>query len=56
VLNAFLLPLVIGFLIALAVTALPKELRPRGPYLLAILGLSGVVMVAGLFGGISGLL
>ena len=30
VLNAFLLPLVIGFLVALAVKALPAPLRPRG--------------------------
>ena len=30
VLNAFLLPLVIGFLVALAVKALPEKLRPRG--------------------------
>ena len=30
VLNAFLLPLVIGFLVALAATALPEPLRVRG--------------------------
>ena len=32
VMNAFLLPLVLGFLIALAIKALPKEYRLRGPY------------------------
>jgi hypothetical protein len=30
VLNAFLLPLVIGFLVALAVKTLPEPMRPRG--------------------------
>jgi Mn2+/Fe2+ NRAMP family transporter len=33
VLNAFLLPRVIGFLVALAVKALTENLRPRGLYL-----------------------
>jgi Mn2+/Fe2+ NRAMP family transporter len=56
VLNAFLLPLVIGFLVALAVKALPAPLRPRGWYLSLIIGVSGVVCALGLFGGIRGFL
>jgi Mn2+/Fe2+ NRAMP family transporter len=56
VLNAFLLPLVIGFLVALAVTALPEPLRLRGWYLVLVVGVSAAVCALGLFGGVSGLL
>ena len=56
VLNAFLLPLVIGFLVALALTALPPPLRPRGLYLRALIGVSAVVIAVGLYGGVAGLL
>jgi hypothetical protein len=56
VLNAFLLPLVIGFLVALAVKVLPKPLRPRGVYLWILIGISAMVIGVGLFGGVSGLL
>jgi Mn2+/Fe2+ NRAMP family transporter len=55
VLNAFLLPLVIGFLVALAVKALPAQVRLRGVYLWVLIGISAVVVAVGLFGGISGL-
>ena len=56
VLNAFLLPLVIGLLVTLAVTALPEPLRLRGWYLGLIIGVSAIVCALALFGGISGLL
>jgi Mn2+/Fe2+ NRAMP family transporter len=56
VLNAFLLPLVIGFLVALALTALPAPLRPRGLYLWLLIGISALVIAVGLYGGISGLM
>ena len=56
VLNAFLLPLVIGFLVALAVKALPEGLRPRGLYLWALIGVSAVVIAVGLYGGVAGLM
>jgi Mn2+/Fe2+ NRAMP family transporter len=56
VLNAFLLPLVIGFLVALAVKALPAPLRPRGLYLGVLIGVSAVVIVVGVYGGVSGLM
>jgi Mn2+/Fe2+ NRAMP family transporter len=55
VLNAFLLPLVIGFLIALAVKVLPGPLRPRGGYLWVLIGVSAIVIALGLFGGVAGL-
>jgi hypothetical protein len=54
VLNAFLLPLVI--LVALAVKALPKPMRPRGLYLWILIGVSASVITLGLYGGVSGLL
>jgi Mn2+/Fe2+ NRAMP family transporter len=56
VLNAFLLPLVIGFLVALAVKALPETLRPRGAYLFCLVGVSALVVALGLYGGLAGLL
>ncbi len=55
-LNAFLLPLVIGFLIALALSALPPPLRPRGLYLRTLIGLMTLVIVVGLYGALAGLL
>jgi Mn2+/Fe2+ NRAMP family transporter len=56
VLNAFLLPLVIGFLVALAMKALPEPMRPRGFYLWILIGISTGVIALGLYGGVSGLL
>jgi len=54
VLNAFLLPLVIGLLVALAAKALPEPAGLRGWYLLLVVSVFAVVCSAGLFGGISG--
>ena len=56
VLNALLLPLVIGMLIALAVTALPETMRPRGTYLWILIALSACVIAVGVFGAVQGLL
>ena len=56
VLNTFLMPLVIGFLVALAAKALPEEVRLRGSYLWVLIGTLTIVIVVGLFGGIAGLL
>ncbi len=56
VLNAFLLPLVLGFLVILARRALPQASRPRGPgFAVAVLALT-VICGVGLVGGLSGLL
>ena len=56
VLNAFLLPLVIGFLVALAVKMLPDAIQPRGAYLWALIGVCAIVSAVGVFGGVAGLL
>jgi Mn2+/Fe2+ NRAMP family transporter len=56
VLNAFLMPLVIGFLVALAVKALPEPYRPRNWYLASIVGVSAVVSAVGVFGGVQALM
>ncbi len=56
VLNAFLLPLVIGFLVALAVTTLPVAVRPRGAYLWSLIAVAALVSAVGIFGGVTGLL
>ena len=55
VLNALLLPLVIGFLVALALTALPASLRPRGLYRWILIGVCAVVIAVGVYGGVAGL-
>lgn len=54
VLNVFLLPMVTGFLVALATKALPEPIRLRGWYLGLIIGISAVVCTVGLLGGIAG--
>ena len=56
VLNAFLLPLVLGLLLALAMKTLPEPVRPRGLYLWVLICISASVIVFGLFGGVWGLL
>jgi Mn2+/Fe2+ NRAMP family transporter len=55
VLNVFLLPLVLGFLVALAAWALPRPVRLRGAYLWIVIGVTGLVSAIGLAGGIYGL-
>jgi hypothetical protein len=54
VMNAFMLPLVLGFLIALAVRALPGAYRLRGVYLWVVLVVAAVTCALGVFGGLSG--
>ena len=56
VLNAFLMPLVIGILVALAVKALPEPYRLRGWYLGLIVGVSALVSAVGVFGGLQALI
>jgi Mn2+/Fe2+ NRAMP family transporter len=55
VMNAFLLPLVLGFLIALAVRALPERVRLRGWYLWLVIAIAGMTCLLGVFGGLSGI-
>ena len=46
-LNAFLMPLVVGFLVALAIKALPEPLLGAGLYLGFLVGVSAVVIAVG---------
>ena len=55
VFNAFLMPLVIGLLVALAVKALPAPYRLRGWYLGVIVAVCAIVSAVGVFGGLRAL-
>jgi NRAMP (natural resistance-associated macrophage protein)-like metal ion transporter len=54
VMNALLLPLVLGFLIALAIFSLPEEHRLRGPYMWVVIIVSALTTALGVFGGLQG--
>ena len=54
VMNALLLPLVLGFLVALAVFGLPGERRLRGWYMWVVIVVAGLTTALGVFGGFSG--
>jgi hypothetical protein len=52
VFNAFLIPLVIGLLIALAVVSLPEPYRLRSWYLVTIIAVCAIVSAVGILGGL----
>jgi Mn2+/Fe2+ NRAMP family transporter len=54
IMNALLLPLVLGFLIALAVRALPEEHRLKGSYFWIVIGVAAATTIFGVFGGLQG--
>jgi hypothetical protein len=54
VMNALLLPLVLGFLIALSIFSLPPEQRLRGPYMWLVIIVSALTTTLGVYGGLSG--
>lgn len=54
VMNALLLPIVLGFLIVLAVKALPEPVRLKGWYLWLVIAVAGVTCALGVFGGLTG--
>ena len=54
IMNALMLPLVLGFLIALSVRALPPAHRLRGPYFWVVVVVVGLTTLLGVFGGFSG--
>jgi Mn2+/Fe2+ NRAMP family transporter len=56
VMNALLLPLVLGFLIRLAMVTLPPAYRLRGWYLWLVLAVCTVTCALGVYGGLSGIL
>ena len=55
VLNAFLMPLTVGFLIALAATALPEPHKIGRARLWTIVAMSALVSAAGICGGLQGI-
>lgn len=55
VMNALLLPLVLGFLVRLAMVALPPAYRLRGWYLGLVVAVSVITCVLGVVGGLGGL-
>jgi Mn2+/Fe2+ NRAMP family transporter len=55
VMNALLLPLVLGFLVRLAMVALPAKWRPRGWYLCTVIAVSVITCALGVVGGMGGL-
>ncbi|HQT38837.1 MAG TPA: divalent metal cation transporter [Acidocella sp.] len=54
VMNALLLPMVLGFLIALAIFALPPAVRLRGWYKWLVIFLATLTAGLGVYGGITG--
>jgi Mn2+/Fe2+ NRAMP family transporter len=54
VMNALMLPLVLGFLVLLAFRALPPEHRPRGFYAWLVIAVSVLTAGLGVYGGITG--
>jgi NRAMP (natural resistance-associated macrophage protein)-like metal ion transporter len=55
VMNALLLPLVLGFLVALAAKSLPEAVRLKGWYLRVVIVVAGATCLLGVFGAFSGL-
>lgn len=55
VMNALLLPLVLGLLVLLAFRALPAAHRPSGLYAGVVIGVCLLTAGLGVYGGISGL-
>lgn len=54
VMNALMLPLVLGFLVALGVRALPEARRLKGWYLKLVIAVTAVTCGLGVYGGLSG--
>jgi uncharacterized membrane protein YjjP (DUF1212 family) len=53
--NALLLPLVLGLLVALAIKVLPKEHRLRGAYRVLIVCIVSIIITMGVFVGLHAL-
>lgn len=52
VMNALLLPVVLGFLVALSIYALPAGVRLRGPYRWVVIIVASITCVFGVVGGL----
>jgi hypothetical protein len=55
VMNALMLPLVLGFLVLLAFRSLPAAHRPRGLYAGIVVGVSLLISGLGIYAGITGI-
>jgi Mn2+/Fe2+ NRAMP family transporter len=55
IMNALLLPLVLGLLIALAMRALPEAQRLKGAYLWVVIATAAITTAFGVFGGLQGI-
>ena len=55
VMNALMLPLVLGFLVALAGKALPPDHRLQGPYFWVVVSVVALTSALGVYGGLSSL-
>jgi Mn2+/Fe2+ NRAMP family transporter len=55
VMNALLLPIVLGFLVALAIRALPEAVRLKGWYLWVVVAVASATCLLGVFGGLAGI-
>jgi Mn2+/Fe2+ NRAMP family transporter len=56
VMNALLLPLVLGFLVRLAMVTLPEAQRLKGGYLVVVLTIVAITCAFGVLGGVGGLI
>lgn len=56
VMNALMLPVVLGFLVLLAIKALPEQIRLRGLYAWAVGAVALLTAGLGVYGGLSGVL
>ncbi len=56
VMNALMLPLVLGFLVALAMRALPEPQRLKGGYAVLVIAVVAVTALLGVYGGVATLL
>ncbi|MDE2464555.1 MAG: divalent metal cation transporter [Alphaproteobacteria bacterium] len=54
VMNALMLPVVLGFLVLLAFYALPQEHKPRGSYAFLVMVVSALTAGLGVYGGLIG--
>lgn len=55
VLNALLLPVVLGFLVALSIRALPAEHRLKGRYMWLVVVVSTIMCALGVYSGVMGI-
>jgi len=55
IMNAFLLPLVLGFLVALAIKKLPRNRRLSGSYRWAVIGVTGLISGLAVYAGVRGM-